>query len=252
MGFHIDASDRAHAEQASTFDFSHQNSVSGFFYVAFSAKTSVAYVSSQQSDSDSAINVKADLTGEVDLTFETDYLPLNRLARAESIEQIRANTPNPAANTPNAAASTTARPAPAPGSTSTAKVSTGIATHRAAPAPTINPADAANAANRTGLGGATPGGAGGAPNPAPPAVTPAPRAPGTPGAAPAPGATGAPAGTGTPPPAVPAPAPAVTPPPRTPALAPTGSGGGGGGINLGDAAGAVTSIVGLVASGGAG
>ena len=110
MGFHIDATDRAHAEQASTFDIAHQHSVSGFFYVAFSAKTSVAYVSSQKSDSDSAINVQADLTGEVDLTFETDYLPLNRLARAESIEKIRQNTPNPEANVPNHSASVTARP----------------------------------------------------------------------------------------------------------------------------------------------
>lgn len=100
MGFHIDASDRAHAEEASSFDVSHSNTVSGMFYVAFSARTSVAYVSSQKSDSDSAINVQADLTGEVDLTFETDYLPLNRLARAESIERIRGNTPNPAANAP--------------------------------------------------------------------------------------------------------------------------------------------------------
>ncbi len=95
MGFHIDATDRAHAEQASTFDIAHQHSVSGFFYVAFSAKTSVAYVSSQKSDSDSAINVQADLTGEVDLTFETDYLPLNRLARAEFDREDPSEHPEP-------------------------------------------------------------------------------------------------------------------------------------------------------------
>lgn len=109
MGFHIDASDRAHAEEASSFDSSHSNSVAGIYYVAFSARTSVAYVSSEKSDSDSAINVQADLTGEVDLTFETDYLPLNRLARAESIERIRSNTPNPEANHPNHSAGMTAR-----------------------------------------------------------------------------------------------------------------------------------------------
>ncbi|MEQ9258368.1 MAG: hypothetical protein RIG84_04650, partial [Roseovarius sp.] len=136
MGFHIDASDRAHAEQASTFDFSHQNSVQGMFYVAFSARTSVAYVSSQQSDSDSAINVQADLTGEVDLTFESDYLPLNRLARAESIERIRGNTPNPEANTPrNASAGMTARNVSGPSAGQV--VADRIEAHGNAPAPSI-------------------------------------------------------------------------------------------------------------------
>lgn len=136
MGFHIDASDRAHAEQASTFDFAHQNSVSGMFYVAFSARTSVAYVSSQQSDSDSAINVEADLTGEVDLTFESDYLPLNRLARAESIERIRGNTPNPEANAPrNLSAGMTARNNAGPSAAQT--VADRAQAHADADAPTI-------------------------------------------------------------------------------------------------------------------
>lgn len=155
MGFHIDASDRAHAEEASTFDFNHQNSVQGIFYVAFSARTSVAYVRSTQSDSDSAINVQADLTGEVDLTFETDYLPLNRLARAESIEKIRQNTPNPEANQPvNQAATTTQRSATNP---SAAQVVSGrIAAHAAQPSPTIanDLVDTAVAAGRSAPGAA--------------------------------------------------------------------------------------------------
>lgn len=153
MGFHIDASDRAHAEEASTFDFSHQNSVQGMFYVAFSARTSVAYVSSQQSDSDSAINVQADLTGEVDLTFETDYLPLNRLARAESIERIRGNTPNPEANHPvNGAAAMTQRNVSGPSAAQV--VSDRAAAHRNAPAPTIADGliDAAGEAGRAATG----------------------------------------------------------------------------------------------------
>ena len=150
MGFHIDASDRAHAEEASTFDIAHQNSVSGFFYVAFSARTSIAYVSSQKSDSDSAINVQADLTGLVDLTFETDYLPLNRLARAESIEKIRQNTPNPGANVPNVSAGMTARQDTGP---SAAKVvSDRITVHGAEPAPTISP-DLLKAAADSATGG---------------------------------------------------------------------------------------------------
>lgn len=156
MGFHIDASDRAHAEEASSFDFSHSNTVSGFFYVAFSARTSVAYVSSQKSDSDSAINVQADLTGEVDLTFETDYLPLNRLARAESIERIRANTPNPEASHPNHSAGMTARTETGPSAGQI--VSDRMTAHAAEPAPTIDQSllNAAAGAGRAvaGAGGA--------------------------------------------------------------------------------------------------
>jgi len=162
MGFHIDASDRAHAEQASTFDFAHQNSVQGMFYVAFSARTSVAYVSSQKSDSDSAINVQADLTGEVDLTFETDYLPLNRLALPDRIETIRGNTPNPEANRPeNVSARMTERRDTGP--SAAAEVSQRIAAHAATPAPTIADGliDAAASAGRQASGVVTGGGAGG-------------------------------------------------------------------------------------------
>ncbi len=162
MGFHIDASDRAHAEQASTFDFAHQNSVQGMFYVAFSARTSVAYVRSQQSDSDSAINVQADLTGEVDLTFETDYLPLNRLARAESIERIRGNTPNPEANHPvNQSAEMTRRSVSGPSSAQV--VADRSAHHAQQEAPSIADSllNAAGDAGRRISGGGS-GGSGGA------------------------------------------------------------------------------------------
>jgi hypothetical protein len=102
MGFHIDTTDRARAEEASLLDTSVAAKASGW-YMGFSASvaTSVTYVRSTKSDSESAINVIADLSGEVDLTFETDYLPLNRFANSARIEQIRANTPNPAANAPS-------------------------------------------------------------------------------------------------------------------------------------------------------
>ena len=42
----------------------------------------------------------ADLTGEVDLKFKSDYLPLERFAQPNLIGLIQGNTPNPAANTP--------------------------------------------------------------------------------------------------------------------------------------------------------
>ncbi len=103
MGFHIDASDSAHREQADLLDASvaAQGKV-GFGMWSASASTSVTYVRSTKADSNAELNVNADLTGEVDLTFSTDYLPLNRMATTERIAAIRANTPNPAENAPAA------------------------------------------------------------------------------------------------------------------------------------------------------
>ncbi|MEO1641887.1 MAG: hypothetical protein AAFR74_01020 [Pseudomonadota bacterium] len=101
MGFHIDASDSASREDASLVDTSVAASGSvGFGPWSASVSTSVTYVRSTKSDSNAELNVNADLTGEVDLTFSTDYLPLNRMATDERIERIRGNTPNPAANSP--------------------------------------------------------------------------------------------------------------------------------------------------------
>lgn len=104
MGFQIDASDSARREDASLLDTSVAGSGSvGFGPWSASVSTSVTYVRSTKSDSNAELNVNADLTGEVDLTFSTDYLPLNRMATVERIARIRENTPNPAANAPNAA-----------------------------------------------------------------------------------------------------------------------------------------------------
>lgn len=104
MGFHIDASDSASRENADMLDTSvaAQGQV-GFGWWSASASTSVTYVRSTKADSNSELNVNADLTGEVDLTFSTDYLPLNRMATTERIAAIRNNTPNPAENAPSAA-----------------------------------------------------------------------------------------------------------------------------------------------------
>ncbi len=103
MGFHIDASDTASRSDASLLDTS--VAASGSFGVgpwAASVSTSVTYVRSTKSDSNAELNVNADLTGEVDLTFSTDYLPLNRMATDERIARIQQNTPNPSANAPSA------------------------------------------------------------------------------------------------------------------------------------------------------
>ncbi len=101
MGFRIDAHDHAAAETASEFDETNVTAASGWF--GFGGATSVnavTYVSSTKKDSTDDLDVHADLTGEVDLKFKSDYLPLERMATPQMIGAIQGNTPNPAANTP--------------------------------------------------------------------------------------------------------------------------------------------------------
>jgi hypothetical protein len=102
MLFHIDASDRLHQEHATDMDFRAAASASyGFGPWSVSASVSFAYVSSDRSTSDSNLNVSADLTGEVEIHFKSDYFPLERFAPGGTISQIQANTAVPSANTPN-------------------------------------------------------------------------------------------------------------------------------------------------------
>lgn len=108
MGFRIDTTDTGSVQTASQFDFKHETTASAggglhSFLGGPSVKTknTVAYVSSTKKDSSDEINVEADLTGEVDLNFKSDYFPLNRLANPQMLAAIQGNTPNPSANTPN-------------------------------------------------------------------------------------------------------------------------------------------------------
>jgi hypothetical protein len=103
MGFRIDTTDRARAESASQFDFKNETSIgysSWLSPVSASSKTTVAYVSSSKKDSESEINVDADLTGEVDLKFKSETFPLERFADTGVISNIQQNTPVPGANKP--------------------------------------------------------------------------------------------------------------------------------------------------------
>jgi hypothetical protein len=105
MGFHIDTTDRTHEEHATDFDFRTAASGSfGFGPWSASASLSVSYVSSTRADSDAELNVNADLTGEVDIRFKSDYFPLERFANTDAVGRIRANTAVPEANAPAAAA----------------------------------------------------------------------------------------------------------------------------------------------------
>ena len=112
MGFRIDASDTAKASSATDFDT--KNEVTTGFGGGIGAwlggptaqvKNSVTYVSSTRKESNDELNVNANLTGEVELKFKSDYFPLERFADSQAITLIQANTPNPTANTPNATGS---------------------------------------------------------------------------------------------------------------------------------------------------
>ena len=107
MGFRIDASDTAHVQTASEFDFKHESEMGfGGGLVGLlggasgSVKDTLTYVSSTKKDSADELNVNADLTGEVDLRFKSDYFPMERFANPNMIALIQGNTPNPSANTP--------------------------------------------------------------------------------------------------------------------------------------------------------
>jgi hypothetical protein len=114
MGFRIDAHDHASAATASEFDETNTTVASGWFGFGGAATTNtVTYVSSTKKDSTDDLNVAADLTGEVDLRFKSDYLPLERMATPQMIGAIQGNTPNPSANTPQSGGTGAQQPAPA-------------------------------------------------------------------------------------------------------------------------------------------
>jgi hypothetical protein len=121
MGFRIDAKDHGTAQSASQFDFKNENtSAAGGTFLGFGAfsynKNTVAYVSSSKKDSSDDLDVHADLTGEVDIKFKSDYFPMERFAKPEMMAMIQGNTPNPSANNPvtGTGEKKAAAPAPAP------------------------------------------------------------------------------------------------------------------------------------------
>ena len=215
MLFHIDASDRLRQEHATDLDTRVAASGSyGFGPWQVSASVSFSYVSSDRSTSQSDLNVSADLTGEVEIHFKSDYFPLERFAAGGTVSRIQANTAVPEANTPNLggdapwgpAVQAPPRPAQQPLTSSLPPAGSPLPPARMPTAPTP-PAVARPAP-------AVP-----RPSPAPapaPAGTASPAPTGT--AAPAPAGTAAPAPAGT---AAPAPAGTAT---RAPAGTPAAGG----------------------------
>ncbi len=197
MALHVDTTDRSAQQRASDFDFrtSAAGSV-GFGPWSASASMSVGYVKSTRTQSESELNVDADLTGEVEIHFKSDVFPLERFVNEGGAETIRRNTPVPESNPPpwgesaSMRAGRTERPPAQPVRP--------IGQMPPAPAPPTPPAPVTPPAPRAGGGTATPS--------APPAgATPPPGAsPSRPGAGsggrpvtPPPARSPAPGGTGT-------------------------------------------------------
>jgi hypothetical protein len=114
MGFRIDASDKGQVHTASEFDATHESRLSYGGGLAgwlggpsAEVKNTLTYVSSTKKDSSDELNVQADLTGEVDLHFKSDYFPMERFANPNLMAQIQGNTPTPSANTPVSGAGAT-------------------------------------------------------------------------------------------------------------------------------------------------
>ena len=183
MAFHIDASDAARQANASEFDMrvSAAGSV-GFGPWSASVSTSGGYVSSARSESESEINVAADLTGEVELHFRTDPVALDRLISGPGIDRIVANTPVPSANAEAIpwGSSPESRVAPTARRTS-ARIERPMREAPALPTPPSLPTPRATPAPATPVA------------PAAPAATPAPAAAPAPAATPAPATPVAPA-----------------------------------------------------------
>ncbi len=121
MGFRIDSRDHGSAQSASQFDFKNETTASAggglssiFGGPSFETKNTVAYVSSTKKDSTDELDVHADLTGEVDLKFKSDYFPMERFANPQLMTLIQGNTPNPSANTPTQGGPEPKQSAPAP------------------------------------------------------------------------------------------------------------------------------------------
>jgi hypothetical protein len=101
MGFHINTRDQAHDESSQSANVASSASGSvGIGPWSAAASVSVAYVSSTKADSNAELNTQTDLTGEVEIHFQSDYFPIERFADSAGIDKIRANTPVPATNTP--------------------------------------------------------------------------------------------------------------------------------------------------------
>jgi hypothetical protein len=102
MRFHIDTRDALARDEGSRFGTEHEIAAKGSFGagpwgVSAAARSSISYVSTQQTQSTQELNTDLELNSSVEINFKSDYVPLNRLAGPGQAEAIRGNSRNPAA-----------------------------------------------------------------------------------------------------------------------------------------------------------
>ena len=118
MQFHIDTRSAAASDVGSRFDFQNQVSAAGSFGVgpwgaSAQMTNTIGYVRTSNTSTTEETNTDLNLDSSVELTFHTDYLPLNQVASQEQQARIASNTRNPEAARQAAAAAREARTAAA-------------------------------------------------------------------------------------------------------------------------------------------
>ncbi|KRB92586.1 hypothetical protein ASE26_06385 [Duganella sp. Root198D2] len=102
MRFHIDTRSAANDDRGSSFDERNDLSVGvgakvGPWGVDARMQNTIAYVSTQRTQTSEEMNTDLDLNSSVELLFKTDHVDLERLAGGQAQERIRVNTINPEA-----------------------------------------------------------------------------------------------------------------------------------------------------------
>lgn len=116
MNFSIDAHSAAEENRARRHEFKHSSTVGGSvgfgpWSVNASMTNSIGIVSTNQTHRSEEMNQSLNMNAGVVLHFHSDYLPLNQLAAADSVQRIRAVSLNP--NAPPRQAPTARQPSSA-------------------------------------------------------------------------------------------------------------------------------------------
>ncbi|UCH74058.1 MAG: hypothetical protein JSU82_17355 [Rhodospirillales bacterium] len=102
MNFSIDAHSAAEENRARRFEFAHSSTAGasvgfGPWSVNASMTNSIGIVNTSQSHQREEMNQAVNMNADVELHFHSDYMPLNQLAAADSVQRIRAVSANPTA-----------------------------------------------------------------------------------------------------------------------------------------------------------
>ena len=102
MNFSIDARSAAEENRARRSEMRHSSTIGGSvgfgpWSVNASMTNSIGMVNTSQSHRREEMNQRVNMNADIELHFHSDYMPLNRLAAADSVQRIRAASANPAA-----------------------------------------------------------------------------------------------------------------------------------------------------------